>query len=88
MTFKPDINPQNGKIDPPIALEGKPEFLATDGSGKVFVNLVDKDVVAVVDLKARTVLARWPVAPGGHPVGMSMDRVSTGSSSVAGIRKS
>jgi outer membrane protein assembly factor BamB len=76
MTFKPDINPQNGKIDPPIALEGKPEFLATDGSGKVFVNLVDKDVVAVVDLKARTVLARWPVAPGGHPVGMSMDRAS------------
>jgi outer membrane protein assembly factor BamB len=54
-------------------LGGAPEFLASDGSGKVYVNLEDKDVVAVVDLKARKVTARWPVAPGGSPVGMSMD---------------
>jgi DNA-binding beta-propeller fold protein YncE len=73
LTFKPGIDPQNGKIDPPIPLEGKPEFLAADGSGKVFVNLEDKDVVAAVDLNARKVIARWPVAPGGHPVGMSID---------------
>ena len=31
-------------------------------------------MVAVVDLKERKVIARWPVAPGGHPVGMSMDK--------------
>jgi hypothetical protein len=73
MTFKPDIDPKNGKIDPLIQLGGAPEFLASDGSGKVYINLEDKDVVAVVDLKTRTVGARWPVAPGGHPVGMSMD---------------
>jgi hypothetical protein len=30
--------------------------------------------VAVVDLKTRKVIARWPVAPGGHPVGMAIDR--------------
>jgi hypothetical protein len=29
--------------------------------------------VAVVDIKARKVISRWPVAPGGSPVGMSMD---------------
>jgi DNA-binding beta-propeller fold protein YncE len=74
LTFKPDIDPQNGKIDPPIPLEGAPEFLAADGQGKAFVNLEDKDVVAVVDLNSRKVIARWPVAPGGKPVGMSMDR--------------
>jgi DNA-binding beta-propeller fold protein YncE len=73
MTFSPDIDPKNGKIDPPIALGGAPEFLTTDGSGKVYVNLEDKDVVAVVDLSSRKVVARWPVAPGGHPVGMAMD---------------
>jgi DNA-binding beta-propeller fold protein YncE len=73
MTFNPDIDPKNGKIDPPIELGGAPEFLASDGSGKVYINLEDKDVVAVVDLKTRKVVARWPVAPGGHPVGMSMD---------------
>ncbi|HEY5057018.1 MAG TPA: YncE family protein [Acidobacteriaceae bacterium] len=72
MVIKPDMDP-NGKIDTPIQLGGAPEFLATDGSGKVFVNLEDKDMVAVVDLKTNKVTARWPVAPGGHPVGMSLD---------------
>ena len=74
MTFKPDIDPVNGKIDPPIDLGGSPEFLAADGAGKVYVNLADKDLVAVVDLKTRSVIARWPVAPGGRPVGMAIDR--------------
>jgi hypothetical protein len=74
MTFKPEIDAVNGKIDPPIELGGAPEFLAYDGSGKAYVNLEDKDLVAVVDLKTRQVIARWPVAPGGHPVGMSIDR--------------
>ena len=74
MTFKPDVDPKSGKIDPPIALGGAPEFLAADGTGKAYINLEDKDLVAVVDLHTRTVTARWPVAPGGHPVGMSMDK--------------
>ena len=73
MTFKPDIDPKNGKIDPPIELGGAPEFLASDGSGKVYINLEDKDTVAVVDLHSRKVTARWPVAPGGQPVGMALD---------------
>jgi len=73
VTFKPNIDPQTGKIDAPIPLEGAPEFLSADGQGKAYVNLEDKNVVAVVDLNARKVVARWPVAPGGQPVGMSMD---------------
>jgi hypothetical protein len=73
MTFKPDIDAKSGKIEAPIMLGGAPEFLATDGQGKVYINLEDKDVVAVVDLSTRKVVARWPVAPGGSPVGMSMD---------------
>jgi hypothetical protein len=74
MTFKPDIDPVHGKIDPPIDLGGAPEYLAYDNAGKVYVNLEDKDIVAVVDLKSRKVVARWPVAPGGHPVGLAIDR--------------
>jgi len=73
MTLKPDADPKTGTIDPPIDLGGKPEFLASDGAGKVYINLVDKSEVAVVDIKARKVLAHWPVAPGGNPVGMSID---------------
>jgi DNA-binding beta-propeller fold protein YncE len=73
MTLKPDVDPVNGKIDLPIDLGGAPEFLAADDTGKAYINLEDKDVVAVVDLKSRSVIARWPVAPGGHPVGMALD---------------
>jgi DNA-binding beta-propeller fold protein YncE len=72
ITVKPDVDPKSGKIDPPIALGGGPEFLAVDG-GKAYINLEDKNEIAVVNLKTRKVTARWPVAPGGAPVGMAID---------------
>ncbi len=72
MTLKPDADPKTASLDS-IDLGGKPEFLASDGAGKVYINLEDKDQVAVVDLKAHKVLAHWPVAPGGSPVGLSID---------------
>ncbi len=73
MSFKPDIDPKHGKIDAPVALRGEPEFLAADGAGKVYINLMDTHEVAVVDFKSRKVVANWPVAPGGLPVGMALD---------------
>jgi DNA-binding beta-propeller fold protein YncE len=73
MTLKPDIDPSSGKMDAPILLGGGPEFLAADRRGKVYIDLEDKNLVAVVDLKTRKVEARWPVTPGGHPVGMAID---------------
>ncbi len=68
-----DVDPKAGHADAAVALGGKPEFLAADGQGKVFVNLADKNQVAVVDTKAMKVIERWPTSPGGAPVGMSMD---------------
>jgi DNA-binding beta-propeller fold protein YncE len=73
MTLKPDVDPKSATLETPIELGGAPEFLAADGHGKVYVNLMNKDEVAVVDIAARKVIALWPVAPGGSPVGMSMD---------------
>jgi hypothetical protein len=75
MTFAPDIDVTTGKVTS-IDLGGKPEFLAADGNGKAFINLQDKDIVAVVDLKTNKVINRWPVAPGGSPVGMALDPVT------------
>ena len=71
MTFHPGIDLKNAKVDT-IELGGKPEFLASDGN-RVYVNLENKDLVAVVDMKARKVVADWPVAPGGHPTGLAID---------------
>jgi hypothetical protein len=69
----PDLDLKAGHADAAVHLGGKPEFLVSDGQGKVFINLVDKDQVAVVDTKAMKVIDKWPTAPGGAPVGMSMD---------------
>ena len=71
--INPEIDPKNGSADPAIELGGKPEFFATDGTGKVYVNLENKDEVAVVNIKAGKVMAYWPTAPGGAPVGMAID---------------
>jgi hypothetical protein len=68
-----DVDPANGKADPSIDLGGKAEYLASDGQGKIYVNLEDKDQVAVVDAKAGKVVDKWSVAPGGAPVGLSID---------------
>jgi DNA-binding beta-propeller fold protein YncE len=75
MMFKPDIDPNSGKVDT-VDLGGSPEFLTADGTGKAYINLEDKDTVAEVDLASHKVIARWPVAPGGHPVGLALDKKS------------
>ena len=72
MALKPDIDIATGKFTA-IDLGGAPEFLAADRDGKAYINLEDKNLVAVVDLKTSKVVNRWPVAPGGKPVGMSID---------------
>ena len=69
-----DVDLKMGKADPAVELGGKPEFLTADGQGKAYINLVDKDQVAVLDTKTMKVVDKWPVSPGGSPVGMSMDR--------------
>jgi DNA-binding beta-propeller fold protein YncE len=71
--IQPDLDVATGKADPSVDLGGKPEFLAADGHGKAYINLVDKDQVAVVDTKTMKVLDKWSTAPGGSPVGMAMD---------------
>jgi DNA-binding beta-propeller fold protein YncE len=69
----PDLDLATGSADAKVELGGKPEFLAADGKGRAFINLVDKDQVAVVDTKTMKVVDKWPTTPGGSPVGMSMD---------------
>lgn len=69
----PDLDVATGKADAAVELGGKPEFLAADGRGKAYINLVDKDQVAVVDTRTMKVVSKWPATPGGSPVGMSMD---------------
>ena len=73
--ISPNVDLQNGSADPEIDLGGNLESVALDGKGRAFVNLANKDLVAVVDTKAMKVIAKWPTAPGGSPVGIAIDPI-------------
>ena len=73
ITITPDLDLAAGKADAEVESGGKPEFLAADGIGRAFINLVDKGQVAVVDTKTMKVVGKWPTIPGGAPVGRCMD---------------
>jgi hypothetical protein len=72
--ISPDVDPKSGAAGPPIEVGGRPEALAADGHGKVYVTLEDKESVAVLDTTAMKVVDKWSVAPGGTPVGLGIDR--------------
>ena len=57
-----------------IALSGKPEFAVSDSqAGRVYVNIEDKNAVAVIDTKTHKVTATWPLASGEEPTGLAFD---------------
>ena len=56
-----------------IALEGKPEFPASDGNGKIYVNIEDKSLISVIDVKTLKVEKSWPIAPGEEASGLALD---------------
>jgi DNA-binding beta-propeller fold protein YncE len=57
-----------------IPLDGKPEFAAADGKGRVFVNIEDKNQISVIDSRALRVEKSWPIAACDEPSGLAMDR--------------
>ena len=67
------IDAKDDKVAGTIDLGGKPEFAATDGKGKVFVNLEDKSSVVEIDPKELKVVNTWPLAPGEGPSGLAID---------------
>jgi YVTN family beta-propeller protein len=68
------IEASTGEVAGTIALDGKPEFAASDLAGHVFVNIEDKSTVTVIDAKKLTVENRWPLSPCEEPSGLAIDR--------------
>jgi DNA-binding beta-propeller fold protein YncE len=68
------IDPVKETVVKVIDLGGGPEYPAADGKGTIFDDMEENNEVAVLDTRALSVKARWPVAPAGAPVGMGMDR--------------
>ncbi len=67
------IDANSGAVVGTIAFGHKPEFAATDGKGRVFVNLEDSAEVAVIDSKQLSIVTRWSLAPIADPTGMAID---------------
>jgi DNA-binding beta-propeller fold protein YncE len=68
------VNAADGTVAGTVALDGQPEFVVSDGQGKIFVNITDKDQILEFDGRTLQVLHRWSLAPGEGPSGLSMDR--------------
>lgn len=68
------IDAQSLKVIGTIPLDGKPEFAVSDSKGRIYVNIEDKSVIAVIDPQALKVVAQWPLAPLQEPSAMAIDR--------------
>jgi len=67
------IDTATDKVVATIPLGGKPEFSATDGSGKVWVNIEDKNEIAEIDAGNAKVTKTYPLEGCDEPSGLAMD---------------
>lgn len=67
------VDAAGSKVVGTIPLGGKPEFPASDGKGKVYVNIEDKSQIAEIDVNTLKVLNTWPIAPCEEPSALAFD---------------
>lgn len=68
------VDVANAKVVATIDVGGNAlEAGASDGKGKVYVNLEESAEIAVIDAKSLTLKERWKIAPGEEPTGLAID---------------
>ena len=65
------IDPLAAKAVATIPVGGGLELGAADGAGRLYVNVEDKNEVAVLDTRARTLITRFPLAGCDGPTGIA-----------------
>jgi DNA-binding beta-propeller fold protein YncE len=65
------VDPKTWKAVGLIPVGGALEFGASDGAGRAFVNVESQNLIAVIDTKTRTVVARYPLAGCKGPSGLA-----------------
>ena len=63
-----------GNVVGTVELGGAPEAAVTDDHGLIFVNLEDKNEVAVFDAKTLAVKHHWKLGTGEEPTGLAFDK--------------
>ncbi|HMC69386.1 MAG TPA: YncE family protein, partial [Mycobacteriales bacterium] len=70
------VDPATAKVLATVPIGGSLEFAAADGRGRLYVNVEDKNEVAVLDTKARKLVSRFPLQACDGPTGIAYDPVS------------
>jgi DNA-binding beta-propeller fold protein YncE len=70
------IDPVSARVLATVSIGGSLEFAVPDGRGRMYVNVEDKNEVAVLDTKARKVVARFALQGCNGPTGIAYDPVS------------
>ena len=70
------IDPVQNKLIDSIDVGGKPETAVSDGEGKIFVNVEDKNEIVAIDVKTFKVLNHWSIAPADGPTGLAYDKTT------------
>jgi YVTN family beta-propeller protein len=68
------IDPITNKVTATIEVGGKPETAVSDDAGRLFVNIEDKNEIAVINLKTNTMEKHWPLTPAEAPTGLAIDK--------------
>lgn len=67
------IDAKSDKVIGTIKLTGRPEFSATDGKGRIYINIVDKSLVDEINPETMKIINVWSLSPGEHPSGLAID---------------
>jgi len=67
------IDPATNTVVKTIELGGKPETAVSDEAGKLYINIEDKNEIAVVNTKTFVVERRWKIGKGDEPSGLAID---------------
>ncbi len=71
------IDPAKGEVVASIKLTGDaPEGGVSNGKGRIFINLEDKNAIDVIDTKTWKVVETWKIDPCDGPTGIAMDRTT------------
>jgi DNA-binding beta-propeller fold protein YncE len=67
------IDPAAKKVVGAVTIGGELEFAVPDGAGKVYVNVEDKNQIAVIDVATKKVTARYALKGCDGPTGLAYD---------------
>jgi len=70
------IDPVNNRLIDSVDVGGKPETAVTDGAGKIFVNIEDKNEIVEIDARTLKVLNHWSLSPAEGPTGLEYDKTT------------